>query len=96
MVRMFIHRVTIYINLVFNYILEYFNQAAQEAQHYVYQECDSLSFNNITDWLKYFQATGISEQCNYEPAIVMNAIANNEYHPDPSTIEGINLKYVEV
>ncbi|KAM7354922.1 uncharacterized protein ACRADG_001218 isoform 2-T2 [Cochliomyia hominivorax] len=81
-------------NLNVKEINEYFDQTAKEAQINVYQECDSLSFGNITEWLKYFQAVGISQQCNYEPAIVINAIANNEYHPEPSTIKGINLKEI--
>ncbi|KNC34678.1 hypothetical protein FF38_09147, partial [Lucilia cuprina] len=60
---------------------KYFGEVAKEAQNNVYQECDSLSFSNISEWLKYFETTGVSRECNYEPAVIMNAIANNEYHP---------------
>ncbi|XP_065360590.1 uncharacterized protein LOC135954370 isoform X2 [Calliphora vicina] len=73
---------------------EFFDAAAKEAQQYVYQECDSLSFSNITEWLNYFQASGVSSQCNYESALVMNAIANNEYHPEPEAMLGVNFKAI--
>lgn len=38
------------------------------------------------------QTIGAAEECNYEAAIITNAIANNENLPDPETMGGINLK----
>lgn len=38
------------------------------------------------------QTIGAEEECNYEAAIIMNAIANNETLPEPEAMGGINLK----
>ncbi|XP_067644498.1 uncharacterized protein [Eurosta solidaginis] len=73
-------------------ILRYMNERAQLAQKHVSEECNSLCFKNIEKWLEYFQKRNLPESCLYEPALVINAIANNEDMPDPNELEGIDLK----
>lgn len=62
------------------------------AQANVHEECESLSFTNIESWLKVFKNWNLPELCLYEPALVINAIANNEEFPEPDQLDGLNLK----
>ncbi|XP_028896582.1 uncharacterized protein LOC105212919 [Zeugodacus cucurbitae] len=75
-------------------VLEYMNQRIQMAQMNVHEECDSLSFANIESWLEVFKKWNLPELCLYEPALVINAIANNEDFPEPEQLDGVNLKSV--
>lgn len=75
-------------------VLEYMNQRIQMAQANVHEECESLSFTNIESWLKVFKNWNLPELCLYEPALVINAIANNEEFPEPDQLDGLNLKSV--
>ncbi|XP_013113963.2 uncharacterized protein LOC106091835 [Stomoxys calcitrans] len=69
-------------------------QQAREAQQYVYQECDSLCFGNINAWLETFKEMNVPANSFYEPAIIMNAIVNNEMLPRPEELGGVNLKQI--
>uniref|UniRef100_A0A1A9UNF2 Uncharacterized protein n=1 Tax=Glossina austeni TaxID=7395 RepID=A0A1A9UNF2_GLOAU len=75
-------------------LLKQLNSSVKEAENYVYQECDSLSFQNINLWLEYLKKINAPEHCHYEAGVVLNAIANNENHPNPGEIKGIDLKAV--
>ncbi|XP_018788914.1 PREDICTED: uncharacterized protein LOC108968968 [Bactrocera latifrons] len=77
-----------------NSVLEYMNQRIQMAQENVHEECDSLSFSNIESWLQVFKKWNLPELCLYEPALVINAIANNEDLPEPKELDGVDLKSV--
>ncbi|XP_050332854.1 uncharacterized protein LOC126761021 [Bactrocera neohumeralis] len=77
-----------------NSVLEYMNQRIQMAQENVHEECDSLSFSNMESWLKLFKKWNLPELCVYEPALVINAIANNEDIPEPKELDGVDLKAV--
>uniref|UniRef100_A0A034WEG5 Uncharacterized protein n=1 Tax=Bactrocera dorsalis TaxID=27457 RepID=A0A034WEG5_BACDO len=77
-----------------NSVLEYMNQRIQMAQKNVHEECDSLSFSNIESWLNVFKEWNLPELCLYEPALVINAIANNEEFPEPKDLDGVDLKSV--
>ncbi|XP_039963909.1 uncharacterized protein LOC120776904 [Bactrocera tryoni] len=77
-----------------NSVLEYMNQRIQMAQENVHEECDSLSFSNMESWLKLFKKWNLPELCVYEPALVINAIANNEDFPEPKELDGVDLKAV--
>ncbi|XP_053956095.1 uncharacterized protein LOC128861744 [Anastrepha ludens] len=73
-------------------ILEYMNQRIEMAETNVHEECGSLSFNNIEAWLKQFKKWNLPELCAYEPALVINAIANNEDLPEAEELEGVDLR----
>uniref|UniRef100_A0A1A9URS3 Uncharacterized protein n=1 Tax=Glossina austeni TaxID=7395 RepID=A0A1A9URS3_GLOAU len=75
-------------------LLRQLNSSVKEAEDYVYQECDSLSFQNITVWLEYLKKIKAPEHCHYELGVVLNAIANNESYPNPAEINGIDLKAI--
>lgn len=75
-------------------LLKQLNSSVKEAENYVYQECDSLSFQNINLWLEYLKKINVPEHCHYEAGVVLNAIANNENQPNPGEINGIDLKAV--
>nr|XP_014093321.1 uncharacterized protein LOC106619652 isoform X1 [Bactrocera oleae]XP_036219982.1 uncharacterized protein LOC106619652 isoform X1 [Bactrocera oleae] len=75
-------------------VLEYMNQRMQMAQENVHEECDSLSFSNIESWLKVFKNWNLPGLCLYEPALVINAISNNEDFPAPEELDGVDLRSV--
>lgn len=64
----------------------------QMAQENVHEECDSLSFSNIESWLKVFKNWNLPGLCLYEPALVINAISNNEDFPAPEELDGVDLR----
>ncbi|XP_073838440.1 uncharacterized protein [Musca autumnalis] len=73
---------------------ELITQSAKEAEEYVYQECDSLCFSNITKWLQVFKNIDVPNNSFYEPAIIMNAIVNNEQLPASDDLGGVDLKAI--
>ncbi|XP_017493866.1 PREDICTED: uncharacterized protein LOC108381980 isoform X2 [Rhagoletis zephyria] len=75
-------------------ILEYLNQRMQMAVMNVHEECESPSFKNIEAWLEQFKKWNLPQSCLYEPALVMNGIANNEDIPPANQLEGIDLRSV--
>uniref|UniRef100_A0A1B0B8V4 Uncharacterized protein n=1 Tax=Glossina palpalis gambiensis TaxID=67801 RepID=A0A1B0B8V4_9MUSC len=75
-------------------LLRQLNSSIKDAEDYVYQECDSLSFQNITVWLEYLKKIKAPEHCHYELGVVLNAIANNESYPHPAELNGIDLKAI--
>ncbi|XP_036335573.1 uncharacterized protein LOC118745978 isoform X4 [Rhagoletis pomonella] len=75
-------------------ILEYLNQRMEMAVMNVHEECESPSFKNIEAWLVQFKKWNLPQSCLYEPALVMNGIANNEDIPPANQLEGIDLRSV--
>lgn len=61
----------------------------------MHEECGSLSFENISDWLWSFEKYKLDNNCNFETAMIMKAIADNEKHPTSDELDGVDLKYVE-
>uniref|UniRef100_A0A1A9W3D9 Uncharacterized protein n=1 Tax=Glossina brevipalpis TaxID=37001 RepID=A0A1A9W3D9_9MUSC len=75
-------------------ILKQLNISVKEAEDHVYQQCDSLSFQNINAWLEYLKKINAPKHCHYESGVMLNAIANNENHPSPAELNGIDLKSI--
>ncbi|XP_034656749.1 uncharacterized protein LOC117894021 [Drosophila subobscura] len=73
-------------------IIEYMVKSCEEAEAKVERECDSLSLNNINQWLELMKSTQLSERCEYEAAAVVNSILLNERQPLPAKMNGIDLK----
>lgn len=89
----FLINVIILINVVSDFTPKaIIRRIIRDAQQYVYQECDSLCFGNISEWLEVFKTMKVPENSFYEPAIIVNAIVNNEKLPDPKDVGGVNLK----
>ncbi|KAH8338266.1 hypothetical protein KR067_005633 [Drosophila pandora] len=77
-----------YTDAVFSYIAK----SCPEAEDTVKLECDSVSLNNITEWLELLKSTKLSDLCEFEAAAVVNFIIQNEKHPKPKKLNGIDLK----
>ncbi|KAH8380590.1 hypothetical protein KR009_011585, partial [Drosophila setifemur] len=73
-------------------IPDYVSNICDRAQESVEQECDSVSLNNITQWLELMKNAGLSHLCEFEAAAIVNSIVQNESQPPPENLEGINLK----
>lgn len=72
----------------------YIAKSCPEAEDTVKMECDSVSLNNITEWLELLKTTKLSDLCEFEAAAVVNSIIQNEKQPKPKNLNGIDLKYV--
>ncbi|XP_017108986.2 uncharacterized protein [Drosophila bipectinata] len=77
-----------YTDAAFSYIAK----TCPEAEDSVKLECDSVSLNNITEWLELLKAAGLSDLCEFEAAAVVNSIIQNEKQPKPKSLNGIDLK----
>jgi len=56
------------------------------------KNCDSVSLNNITQWLELMKSAQLSDLCEFEAAAAVNSIIQNERKPDPKDLDGIDLK----
>jgi len=56
------------------------------------KNCDSVSLNNITQWLELMKGAQLSDLCEFEAAAAVNSIIQNERKPDPKDLDGIDLK----
>ncbi|KAH8302336.1 hypothetical protein KR044_005240 [Drosophila immigrans] len=79
------------INL-FKFATDFICQSYENAEQAVNQECDSVSLNNINQWLELMKKTELSTLCEYEAAAVLNAIRTNEPQPEPEQLNGINIR----
>ncbi|XP_016966196.1 uncharacterized protein LOC108035202 [Drosophila biarmipes] len=63
------------------------------------KNCDSVSLNNITQWLELMKTAQLSDLCEFEAAAAVNSIIHNERKPAPKELDGIDLneayKFVE-
>ncbi|XP_075164244.1 uncharacterized protein LOC142236845 [Haematobia irritans] len=79
------------------YVKRYENHIRQTiagSQQYVYQECESLCFENISAWLNFFKEMNVPANSYYESAIVVNSIVKTDKFPKPDDLGGVNLKAV--
>ncbi|XP_022217634.2 uncharacterized protein LOC111070900 [Drosophila obscura] len=72
-------------------IIEYMVSSCENAEAKVEHECDSVSLNNINQWLELMKATQLSGRCEYEAAAVLNSILRNERRPSAANMNGIDL-----
>ncbi|XP_002025407.2 uncharacterized protein LOC6600242 isoform X1 [Drosophila persimilis] len=72
-------------------IIEYMANSCEDAEAKVKHECESLSFNNINQWLELMKTTQLSGRCEYEAAAVVNSILRNERLPSEEDMNGIDL-----
>ncbi|KAH8257223.1 hypothetical protein KR038_005944 [Drosophila bunnanda] len=54
-------------------------------------DCESVSLNNITQWLKLMRNADLSSRCEFEAAAVVNSIVMNEKKPPPHELNDIDL-----
>ncbi|XP_017040470.1 uncharacterized protein LOC108087555 [Drosophila ficusphila] len=83
-----------YTNGLFNYV----GTTIERGQEMVKNE-DSVSLNNITQWLELMKNAQLSELCEFEAAAVVNSLTQNEIKPPPDELNEIDLneayKFVE-
>ncbi|XP_016971732.1 uncharacterized protein LOC108039297 [Drosophila rhopaloa] len=75
-----------YTNAAFHYV----STSIKRGQEMV-KNCDSVSLNNITQWLELMKNAELSDLCEFEAAAVVNFIIQNEEKPSPDEINGIDL-----
>ncbi|KAH8369982.1 hypothetical protein KR093_001764 [Drosophila rubida] len=73
-------------------IIDFICQSYENAEQAVNQDCDSVSFNNINQWLELVKNSDLSTICQYEAAAVLNAIRHNEPQSEPEQLGGINMR----
>ncbi|XP_017081042.1 uncharacterized protein LOC108114523 [Drosophila eugracilis] len=83
-----------YTNEVFHYVTD----AIAKGEEMV-KNRDSVSLNNITQWLELMNSAQLSDFCEFEAAATVNSIIQNETKPSPKELHGIDLneayKFVE-
>ncbi|XP_016934477.2 uncharacterized protein [Drosophila suzukii] len=83
-----------YTNAVFQYMTTTMDRGMEMVKN-----CDSVSLNNITQWLELMKSAQLSDLCEFEAAAAVNSIIQNERKPDPKELDGIDLneayKFVE-
>ncbi|EDV51277.1 uncharacterized protein LOC6546085 [Drosophila erecta] len=81
-----------------NAVLQYVATTIGRSEEMV-KNCDSVSLNNITQWLELMKSSQLSELCEFEAAAAVNYIIQNETKPSPEELSGIDLneayKFVE-
>ncbi|XP_016997864.2 uncharacterized protein [Drosophila takahashii] len=55
------------------------------------KNCDSVSLNNMTQWLELMKSAQLSDLCEFEAAAAVNSIIQNEKKPSPRELNGIDL-----
>ncbi|XP_017028045.1 uncharacterized protein [Drosophila kikkawai] len=71
---------------VFAYVSSMYDWASEGVAN-----CDSVSLNNITQWLELMRTADLSNRCEFEAAAVVNSIVMNEIKPLPEKLNGIDL-----
>ncbi|EDW73185.1 uncharacterized protein Dwil_GK17415 [Drosophila willistoni] len=77
-----------------NSIIDYIISSANKAEECVDQECNSVSLNNINQWLELMKNMELTQFCEHEAGVVMNAIVRNEPQSKPEELNGINMTEV--
>ncbi|KAI8040323.1 uncharacterized protein LOC128258809 [Drosophila gunungcola] len=73
-----------------NAAFHYVSTTIKRGQEMV-RNCDSVSLNNISQWLELMKKAQLTELCEFEAAAAVNFIIHNEEKPFPDELNGIDL-----
>ncbi|XP_032574393.1 uncharacterized protein LOC6605125 [Drosophila sechellia] len=75
-----------YSNGVLQYVATMIDRGEEMVKNY-----DSVSLNNINQWLELMKSSQLAELCEFEAAAAVNSIIQNETKPSPEELNGIDL-----